>query len=280
MQKIIKLLSIAGSDPSGGAGIQADLKTFAAMGGYGMAVLAALTAQNTREVTAIHEIPPEFVSAQIEAIFADIAVDAIKIGMLHNQKIVCAVAAQLEKHKDVPVVLDPVMVAKGGHRLLCDDAIEAIRKTLLPLAILVTPNIPEACVLTEMNIASESDCATAAEKIHALGAQAVVIKGGHSENAQSSDDYLSIRQKDGPPETTWVRAPRTATANTHGTGCTFSSAIAACLGHGMGLRDSVETAKKYLTGAIEAAKDQKIGEGHGPVDHFYNGIKRRSDRPS
>jgi hydroxymethylpyrimidine/phosphomethylpyrimidine kinase len=268
MKNPIRLLTIAGSDPSGGAGIQADLKTFGALGCYGMSVVTALTAQNTCGVTAIHEVPPSFVAAQLDAVLEDIGVDAVKIGMLHRREIVEVVARHVTKIKDRPIVLDPVMIAKGGHRLLSEDAVGAIKRLLLPVATIVTPNIPETTVLTKQELLSEDDYAGAANKIHDLGARAVVIKGGHGGSETASDDFLSIRDECGHVESFWLRSTRIKTKNTHGTGCTFSSAIAAFLGHGEDLRQAVRSAKNYVACTIEAAKDQQIGHGHGPVDHF------------
>jgi len=261
---IANILTIAGSDSGGGAGIQADLKTFAALRTYGCSVLTALTAQNTRAVSAIHEVPADFVRAQLDAVFDDIEIAAVKIGMLASSAIIEAVAAGLERHGARNVVLDPVMVAKSGDRLLRPDAVEALRSRLLPLATLITPNLPEAGDL--LGLAAPQDEAgmiAAAEGLRALGPAAVLVKGGHMEEADSID----ILDDGGEPLT--LVAPRLVTANTHGTGCTLSAAIAALLGRGLPLRDAVRAAKAYLTEAIRAADQLQVGHGHGPVHHFH-----------
>lgn len=262
---IANILSIAGSDPSGGAGIQADLKTFSARGTYGMAVMTALTAQNTQGVTGVHEVPSAFVSEQIAAIFDDIKVDAIKIGMIANASIAVAVADSLRHHVEVPVVLDPVMVAKGGARLLPEDAIEAVRHDLLSLSALLTPNLPEAAALLNEEVATDRGTMLAqGAKLRSLGAQAVLIKGGHLEGAESPDLLVTAFGHE------WLESKRLDTANTHGTGCTLSSAIAAEIGKGKSLSDAVKTAKAYVYDAIEASGDLKVGSGHGPTHHFHN----------
>ncbi|SFC02583.1 bifunctional hydroxymethylpyrimidine kinase/phosphomethylpyrimidine kinase [Tropicimonas isoalkanivorans] len=256
-------LSIAGSDPSGGAGIQADLKTFSALGVYGMAAMTALTAQNTTGVSGVHTVPPEFVSHQIQAIFDDIRVDAIKIGMIAGAEIAVAVADRLADY-DGPVVLDPVMVAKGGHPLLPADAVEALRTRLLPRASLLTPNLPEASALLDRDPArSREEMARHAADLRALGPQAVLLKGGHLEGAESPDVLATANGL------LWVDAPRIETPNTHGTGCTLSSAIAAELAKGAALADAVRAARDWLTGAIGAADTLAIGHGHGPTHHFH-----------
>jgi hydroxymethylpyrimidine/phosphomethylpyrimidine kinase len=261
---IPNILTIAGSDSGGGAGIQADLKTFAALGTYGCSAICALTAQNTQTVTAIHEVPPEFVTAQLDAVFGDIEIAAVKIGMLSSREAIDAVAAGLERHGARTIVLDPVMVAKSGARLLRPDAIEALKQRLLPLATLITPNLPEAGDLLGIEApGDEAGMVEAAAALRALGPSAVLIKGGHLEDADSVD----ILDDGGEPLT--LVAPRIATANTHGTGCTLSSAIAALLGKGMPLRDAISGAKAYLTGALKAADQLRVGHGHGPVHHFH-----------
>ena len=257
-------ITIAGSDSSGGAGIQADLKTFAALGVYGASVITALTAQNTRAVSAIHGVPEEFVTAQIDAVFSDLAVGAVKIGMLARTPIIAAVAAGLDRWKATNVVLDPVMVATSGDRLLAPDAIDALKRELLPRARLVTPNLPEAAALLGTDVAADEDAMQAqAEGILALGAQAVLIKGGHGEGAYSVDFLL-----DGP-STTRFASKRIATPNTHGTGCTLSSAIAAGLAKGQDLMEATRAAKAYVTDAIAAADRLAVGQGHGPLHHFH-----------
>jgi hydroxymethylpyrimidine/phosphomethylpyrimidine kinase len=260
---ISNVLSIAGSDPSGGAGIQADLKTFAANGVYGMAAITALTAQNTRGVSGVELVSPEFVAAQIAAVFADVRVDAVKIGMIATADIAYAVGEALADHSDVPVVLDPVMVAKGGAPLLADDAMEALRKALLPRATVVTPNLPEAARLTGTAEATDRrGMAAQAAMLVDLGPRAALVKGGHLENAHSPDVLVT------EGATHWLDAPRHTTKNTHGTGCTLSSALAAQLARGMSLHDAARAAKDYVAGAIRAADDLTVGSGHGPVHHF------------
>src|SRR6266850_225066 len=258
-------VTIAGSDSSGGAGIQADLKTFSALGVYGASVITALTAQNTQGVTAIHDVPAEFVSAQIDAVFSDLAVGAVKIGMLSRAPVIQAVAAGLDRWKQTQVVLDPVMVATSGDRLLAPDAIAVLKKELLPRARVVTPNLPEAAALLESTIAaSESEMRSQGERILAYGPKAVLIKGGHGMGAESVDllfDGASV---------TRLAVRRIATKNTHGTGCTLSSAIAAGLAKGQDLATAVRSAKDYVTAAIAAADRLEVGSGHGPIHHFHS----------
>ena len=257
-------LTIAGSDSSGGAGIQADLKTFAACGVYGASVIAALTAQNTQGVTAIHQVPPEFITAQIDAVFSDLDVRAVKIGMVSHRAAIEAIAAGLERWSGGQVVVDPVMVATSGDRLLAADAIDALRKLLIPRAALITPNLPEAAALLDAPVAQlERDIVDQGERLLALGCAAVLIKGGHGEGAESTD-YLI-----GKGGVITLAAPRIATRNTHGTGCTLSSAIAAGLAKGESLETSVRQAKVYITAAIAAADRLNVGRGHGPVHHFH-----------
>jgi hydroxymethylpyrimidine/phosphomethylpyrimidine kinase len=262
---IPNVLTIAGSDSGGGAGIQADLKTFSALSAYGASVITALTAQNTRAVSAIHDVPPEFVSAQMNAVFDDIDFAAVKIGMLSRPVIIDAVADGLRRHRPRNVVLDPVMVAKSGDRLLRADAVSALRQRLLPLATVITPNLPEAAVLLDLEEAEdEAGMIDAAARLRALGPQAVLLKGGHLAKEAESVDVL-----DDGAEPLTLAAPRITTANTHGTGCTLSSAIAALLARGLPLRDAVREAKAYVTAAIRAADRLKVGHGHGPVHHFH-----------
>ncbi len=260
-----RLLTIAGSDSGGGAGIQADLKTFSALGGYGMSVVCALTAQNTRGVLAIHDVPAAFVDRQLEAVLEDIGVDAVKLGMLQSPAVIDVVARRLRAARPRAVVLDPVMVAKSGHALLQDDAVEAVRTLLVPLATVVTPNLPEAAVLTRRTVRTRADMPAAGEALLAQGAQAVLIKGGHLEEA-SSDDFLCWRDDGGATASRWFRQPRIETPNTHGTGCTLSSAIAAFLARGEPVETAVEAAKSYLTRALIEGATRRIG--HGPVHHF------------
>lgn len=257
-------LTIAGSDSGGGAGIQADLKTFSALGTYGASVITALTAQNTRAVTAIHEAPAGIVHAQIRAVLDDLDVAAVKIGMLFSPAIVEAVASALQGW-DGPVVLDPVMVAKSGDALLRDEAVEALRTNLLPRASLLTPNLPEAAqLLGEAPAASEEEAAAQGRRLWQLGCDAVLMKGGHGAGERLVDFLVradgSIRR---------FETQRIATKNTHGTGCTLSSAIAAQLAHGMALEDAVETAQAFTHEAIRAAENLDVGSGHGPLHHFH-----------
>jgi hydroxymethylpyrimidine/phosphomethylpyrimidine kinase len=257
-------VTIAGSDSSSGAGIQADLKTFSALGVYGASVIAALTAQNTRGVSAVLEVPPAFVTAQMDAVFADLAVGAVKIGMLGNAGVVEAVAAGLARHRHLPVVLDPVMVATSGDRLLTPDAVEALRRRLVPLALVVTPNLPEAAALLDASqAATEDEMVRQAERLLALGAKAVLMKGGHGKGAESADLLVTATA------TVRFAAARIATKNTHGTGCTLAAAIAAGLAKGESLAAAVRAAKDYVTAAIAAADRLGVGHGHGPVHHFH-----------
>ena len=255
-----KALTIAGSDSGGGAGIQADLKTFAALGVYGMSVITALTAQNTREVLAVVEPPPEMVGAQIDAVMSDIGADAVKTGMLSSADIVAQVATGIERYDMKNVVVDPVMVAKSGDRLLREDAVGAVIDLLLPLTYIVTPNIPEAEVLSGRDIQNDAGMIEAARAIHARGARFVVVKGGHREG-----DAVDIVFDGSGVER--LSSPRVDTRNTHGTGCTFSAAIAARLAAGRGPLDAIRDAKDYLYGAL--LNSYEIGAGHSPVHHFY-----------
>jgi hydroxymethylpyrimidine/phosphomethylpyrimidine kinase len=257
-------VTIAGSDSSGGAGIQADLKTFAALGVYGASVIAALTAQNTRAVTAIHDVPPDFIAAQIDAVFSDLDVDAVKIGMLANTAAIKAVAAGLDRHNVKNIVLDPVMVATSGDKLLAVDAIKVLRDELIPRALIVTPNLPEAAMLTGQSSArNEEEMEVQARQILSLGARFVLVKGGHGEGSDSVDLLI------GPGEVVRLTAKRIATRNTHGTGCTLSAAIAAGLAKGLDPATGARDAKIYVTAAIAGADTLSVGRGHGPLHHFY-----------
>lgn len=261
---IRNVLSIAGSDPSGGAGIQADLKTFAARGVYGMAALTALTAQNTHGVRGVHLVPPQFVAEQIAAVFADIRVDAIKIGMIGNAAIAEAVAAALLPRAGIPVVLDPVMIAKGGAELLDPDAVAVLIARLLPLATLLTPNLPEAAALLQAPVAETREAMAAqAMRLQRLGLPNVLLKGGHL-GGRSSPDVLATDQG-----LTWFEAERADTANTHGTGCTLSSALAAELAKGATPPAAVAIAKAYVGKAVGLAGTLDVGSGHGPIQHFH-----------
>lgn len=262
-----RALTIAGFDGSGGAGIQADLKAFSALGCYGMTVLTALPVQNTQGVKSIYEIPPQCVKEQLEAILEDIGADAVKIGMIHSREIIEAIVPVLEKYMPLDIVVDPVMVAKSGDRLLKQDAIDMLKEKLFPLATIVTPNLPEASDLLGREIIIKSQMEKAAMDIAKMGCNAVVVKGGHIEE-KNCDDCLYLN---GPPsEIFWFSHPKVATKNTHGTGCTFSSAITAFLARKFSLVEAVRHAKKYLSGAVEAGAQMKIGKGHGPVHHFYD----------
>jgi hydroxymethylpyrimidine/phosphomethylpyrimidine kinase len=255
-------VTIAGSDSGGGAGIQADLKTFSALGVYGASVVTALTAQNTKGVAAIHDVPADFITAQMEAVFSDLHPGSVKVGMLGNAAAIDAVAKGLEHHRAHNVVLDPVMIATSGDKLLRDDAIEALRK-LIARARVVTPNLPEAAALLGEEIVEGEEAMRAqARRILALGAEAVLLKGGHASGPESVDLLV-----DGENCTRFA-APRVDTRNTHGTGCTLSSAIAAGLAKKLLLVDAVSDAKAYVSAAIAAADRLKIGSGHGPVHHF------------
>ena len=257
-------LTIAGSDPSGGAGIQADLKTFAALGVYGASVIAALTAQNTTGVAAIRDVPPDFILAQMDAVFADLAVSAVKIGMLSRVASVEAVAAGLARHRARNIVLDPVMAASSGDSLLAKEAIDTLRRELIPRALIVTPNLPEAAALIGASLArNEQEMEVQAREILTLGARNVLIKGGHREGDESVDILI------GQGEVVRLSAKRIATKNTHGTGCTLSSAIAAGLAKGHDLITATQDAKAYVTAAIAAADALHVGHGHGPLNHFY-----------
>lgn len=270
MSDIPRVLTIAGSDSGGGAGIQADLKTFSALGVYGASVICALTAQNTREVRAIHSAPPAFIQTQLETVFDDIQIDAVKIGMLADPETVRCVASVLRRYQPQFIVLDPVMVAKSGDRLLAEEAIASLCEELIPLATLITPNLPEAAVLLGVQEADSLERMQAQlSALLALGAQSVLLKGGHlSEQGQEAErqchDLLlhsgALYQ---------FTSPRIDTQNTHGTGCSLSSAIAAELAKGRDLPKAVEHAKHWLNGAIEASTQLNVGQGHGPVHHFY-----------
>lgn len=260
---IANVLTIAGSDPSGGAGVQADLKTFSAQGSYGMAALTALTAQNTQGVFGIEFVAPAFVRAQIRAVLDDVETHAVKIGMIGRADIAEAVAASLVGFAG-PIVLDPVMVAKGGARLLQPDAVAALRQRLLPIAGVVTPNLGEAAdLLAGEPIRDRAGMEHAARALLELGPKAVLLKGGHLDGPFSPDLLLDASGA------TWLEAPRVATRNSHGTGCTLAAALAARLARGEPLAEAAQAAKAYLAGAIAAADSLGVGSGHGPVHHFH-----------
>lgn len=257
-------LTIAGSDSSGGAGIQADLKTFSAFGVYGASVITALTAQNTQGVDAVHRVPADFIQAQLNAVCSDLDVAAVKIGMTGTADAVRAIAEALPEATESPVVLDPVMVAESGASLLEEDAVSALREKLFPLADLVTPNLPEAAKLLGTPVArDEMEIRAQARSLHEMGPRAVLVKGGHGEGSEAVDILF-----DG---TRYLRLvmPRVDTINAHGTGCTLSSAITACLAHGVAQRDAVFRAKAYITDALKHADALQVGQGPGPVHHFH-----------
>jgi hydroxymethylpyrimidine/phosphomethylpyrimidine kinase len=257
-------LTIAGSDSSGGAGIQADLKTFAALGVYGASVITALTAQNTKGVSAIHPVPADFVTAQLEAVFSDLEIGAVKIGMVADAAVIAAIAASLKRFAPKAVVLDPVMVATSGDRLLAADAVDALKTKLIPLATIVTPNLPEAAALLNEEVARGTAAIEAqGRRLLALGARAVLIKGGHGEGPDSTDMLVTASSIE------TLTAPRIATKNTHGTGCSLSSAIAAGLARGDDLASAVRGAKAFVSAAIANADRFAVGHGHGPIHHFH-----------
>ena len=266
-----RVLSIAGSDCSGGAGIQADIKSISACGAFAMSAVTAVVDENTVGVTGIWEVPPEFVCGQIRSCLEDIGADAIKIGMLGTPELVRAVARQLaESARGIPIVLDPVMVAQSGDRLVGDEAAAALRGELLPMARIITPNLPEASVLLDRPILRRADLREgAAELCRRFGCAAALVKGGHLAEGEDSDDLLY--ESDGAGGGRWVEFPgeRIATRNNHGTGCTLSSAIAAHLALGYPLEEAVRRAKAYITEAIRSGAGYRVGKGHGPVDHFW-----------
>jgi hydroxymethylpyrimidine/phosphomethylpyrimidine kinase len=259
-----RVLSIAGSDSGGGAGIQADLKTFAALGCYGMTAITALTAQNTLGVRAIHGVPPAMLRAQIDAVLEDIGAHAVKIGMLHSPEIVLTVAEAIDRHALEKVVLDPVMVATSGAVLIDQPAIAVLVRELFGRATVVTPNLDEAALLVGRSLDSEAAMEAGAHELLAMGATAVLLKGGHLAGDVVSDLLLT-----NSGEAHWMRAPRIATANTHGTGCTLSSAIAAQLALGATLLQAVQAARAYVRAALEAGAGVRTGAGSGPLNHGH-----------
>ena len=271
--KYPRVLSIAGSDSSGGAGIQADLKTFAAFGCYGMTAITALTAQNTQGVRAIHGVPPQMLRDQIDAVVEDLGVDAVKIGMLHSPEIVLAVADAVDRHALKKVVLDPVMVATSGAVLIDNPAIEVLVRELFPRALLVTPNLDETALLVGRTLRNAEDMEAAARELLAKGAHAVLIKGGHLPGDTVIDLLLTASG-----EKHWMQAPRIHSANTHGTGCTLSSAIAACLALDQSLLEAVETARAYVRAALLAGAKVKTGAGSGPLNHGHAPVPMRLKR--
>ena len=265
MSNIPITLTIAGSDSGGGAGIQADLKSFSANYTYGASVLTALTAQNTIGVTSVHNVPTDFITAQLDAVFSDLKVDAVKIGMLSQIPVIEAVAQSLEKYDAKNIVFDPVMVTTSGDSLIAEDAVDAIKIILMPKVNLLTPNLHESAKLTGMPLAQNNEAMIEqAEVLIKEGAKAVLIKGGHSTNDDCADLLKTKSQK------TWVTAKRINTNNTHGTGCSLSSAITSQLAYGLDMQEAVLKAKDWLTGAIASSDKLDIGEGSGPVHHFHS----------
>jgi hydroxymethylpyrimidine/phosphomethylpyrimidine kinase len=257
-------LTVAGSDSSGGAGIQADLKTFAALGVYGASVITALTAQNTGGISGVHQVPAEFITAQVDAVFSDLAVDAVKIGMVAQLAAIEAIAAGLKRWSPRYVVLDPVMVASSGDRLLVPDAVAALRTKLIPGASLITPNLAEAAALLDEPVAVDrAAIEDQGRRLLAMGCLAVLVKGGHGQGPESVD-YLIMGSR-----IIALSAPRIATKNTHGTGCSLSSAIAAGLAKGEDMETAVRNAKVWVSEAIAAADRFSVGHGHGPIHHFH-----------
>ncbi|MFO8090458.1 MAG: bifunctional hydroxymethylpyrimidine kinase/phosphomethylpyrimidine kinase [Desulfatiglandaceae bacterium] len=258
-------LTIAGSDSSGGAGIQADIKTFSALGCYAMSVITALTAQNTTGVRAIHAVPPEFAAEQLEAIFTDIPPDSVKIGMLYSAELIETVARMLTKYLARNIVLDPVMAAQSGDSLLKEEAVEAVKTHLMPMASVVTPNVPEAEILLGSHIMNIAGMEKAARDLAEFGSKSILVKGGHLEGDESTDILFIPSQN----RLVHIRGMRLDTRNNHGTGCTLSSAIASFLAHGSPIEEAVFKAKDYLTSAMKAGAAYEIGKGHGPVHHFH-----------
>jgi len=264
VHRYARVLAIAGSDSGGGAGIQADLKAISALGCFGMTAITALTAQNTLGVRAIHSVPLEMLHAQIDAVCEDIGADAVKVGMLHSAETVRAVAQAIDRHRLRPVVLDPVMVATSGARLIDTEAVEVLVRELFPRAAIVTPNLDEAALLVGRPLGTEADMAWAAHELVRLGAPCALVKGGHL----AGDAVCDVLQERGR-EPVFMRSARIATSNTHGTGCTLSSAIAAYLALGEALEQAVRLAREYVRGAIEGGATVRTGAGSGPLNHAW-----------
>ncbi|MFC5409374.1 bifunctional hydroxymethylpyrimidine kinase/phosphomethylpyrimidine kinase [Larkinella bovis] len=265
MKTYARALTIAGSDSGGGAGIQADLKTFAALGCYGMSVLTALTAQNTQAVTGILPVPPAFIAEQLKAVLGDIGVDAVKIGMLHSPEVIVQVAKTLREFAVTNIVLDPVMVAKSGDKLLQDEAVDALKSQLFPLATVITPNLPETSVLVGRPVQTADEMLPAARDLANWCPGAILVKGGHLDTGESTDLlYLPTGEQHR------FSSGRIQTVNSHGTGCTLSSAIAAGLAKRRSVVESVSGAKTYVTRALQTGAAYRLGAGHGPVHHFFN----------
>lgn len=265
MKKYSRVLTIAGSDSGGGAGIQADIKAISATGSYAASVITAVTVQNTMGVEDVHPVPVAIISAQISSVLSDIGADAIKIGMLHSAEVVCAVREKLDSFQVKNVVLDTVMVSTSGHRLIEESAVETLKTTLVPCARVITPNIPEAEILAGEKILSQSDLPRIARKLSCNGSISVLMKAGHL-----TDDYLiDIFYNAEKDSITELKSRRLVTKNTHGTGCTLSSAFASYLAQGYNLDDAAKLAKEYINNALVAGADYEIGHGHGPVNHFF-----------
>lgn len=261
------VLTIAGSDSGGGAGIQADIKAMSATGSFACSVITAITSQNTQGVSAIFPIPLDHVASQLDAVFSDLNVVAVKVGMLADSNIIKVVADKIKQYQPKHLVIDPVMVATSGDLLLEQSAISTLKEALIPLADIITPNLPEGAALTGKPVPeSEADMQDMVEELRALGAKAVLLKGGHLEQDENSNDLLIL-----PASTALISAKRFPTKNTHGTGCTLSSAIASYLAQGNELTQSVELGKRYISEAIAHADQLNVGQGHGPVNHFYAG---------
>jgi hydroxymethylpyrimidine/phosphomethylpyrimidine kinase len=261
----LPVLTIAGSDSSGGAGIQADIKAISALGGYAASVITALTAQNTLGVQRIEKVSPAFIALQLESVFSDIHFKAIKIGMVHTIENVGVIAAAISKFKLENIVIDPVMISKNGSRLIDKDTVFEMQNQLFPRAILITPNLPEAENLSEMKIANFQDMEKVAMTLGEKFKTHILVKGGHLNSPEASDVLYNKANK----KFVWFRSDRIETSHTHGTGCTYSSAIAVCLAKGMTLTDAISAAKNYVNQAISAVKKRRLGQGIGPVDHFY-----------
>jgi len=259
------VLTIAGSDSGGGAGIQADIKTFSALGCYGMSVITALTAQNTLGVTGIHSVPPDFVTAQLNAVLQDIRPLAIKIGMVHSAELVAVIANVLQQYPDIPVILDPVMVATSGDRLIAEETVQHLVTQLFPLSTLITPNLDEAALLANMQIATVQDMQTAGQIIMQQGCNALLLKGGHLQQDRLTSLLFTI---DGNVQS--FTSDKIETNNMHGSGCTLSSAIAAYMARGENLVKAIASAHEYVHNAIVYGKDVSTGKGHGPLNHFFN----------
>lgn len=268
--RYVRVLSIAGSDSGGGAGIQADLKTIAALGGYGMTAITAITAQNTLGVRAVQALPPALLAAQIDAVVEDIGVDAVKIGMLHDAEVVRTVAAAIRRHRLAPVVLDPVMVATSGDKLIAESTVEVLIGELFPLATVITPNLDEAAWLLGRERITAADLDAAAAALQDLGAPAVLLKGGHLDGDLLTD---LLRLPGG--ETRRFSDPRIPTPNTHGTGCTLSSAMATFLAQGATLAEAVAQARAYVRAALTSGATLRLGHGHGPLDHGFAPLATR-----